>query len=728
MERIFVAEKHDVAKAIADVLGITSKKDGFYECGQDGVTWCAGHMLELCSPEDYDERFKKWSLDHLPIINVPWKYKVIQGRGKQLKIIKDLMIKAKTIVHAGDTDGEGQLLVDEILEFYRIEKPVKRVLINDNNERLVKRAIDNLRDNNEFFGLSQAALARSVGDQLYGFNMSRLYTLKAQQQGADGVFSVGRVQTPILGLVVNRDREIAAHKKHTYCVLQGFFQFDSLEFPAIYKTPESAPVDDKGRVTDKAFIEDVASACEGQLATITQAATKTKTDQPPLPYDLLELQADAFRKFGIKPDQALKLTQQLREKKLITYNRSDSRYLSDEQHQDAPIVLSAIAKSAPLLAGACGSANADIKSRCFNSDNVTAHHAIIPTEANYSVDSLTENERQLYLLIARQYVAQFWEPKVSEVTTIEIECAGHSFKATSTKIINPGWSRLYKNDQDNEEINQKAGDDEVSLNLTDLVSNQRGQCTSTLIDEKETTPPKHYTIATLLKDLKRVAKYVKDPEIAALLRAKDKDKKGESGGIGTPATRDTFIVKLQDRGYLAEKGKFLISTEVGQEFFDALPAFATQPDMTALWHGQQQEIEKGTLDTNSFINDLVRSVTEHVGEIKGGKLNIKAAEGVKCPNCSDGSLRRRKGAGKGFFWGCSGYPTCTTSSPDKRGLPDLKPKAKADVTDFECQECDSKLVRRVSTKKKKKTIWYGCSGFPKCKQTYFDNGGKPDYK
>jgi len=729
MDRIFVAEKHDVAKAIADVLGVTSKKDGFYECGQDGVTWCAGHMLELCSPEDYDERFKRWSLDHLPIINIPWKYKVISGRGKQLKIIKDLMVKAKTIVHAGDTDAEGQLLVDEILEFYRIEKPVKRVLINDNNERLVKRAIDNLRDNTEFFGLSQAALARSVGDQLYGFNMSRLYTLKAQQQGAEGVFSVGRVQTPILGLVVNRDREIAAHNKHFYYTLKGDFQFDNYAFPAMYKAPENAPTDDKGRVTNRAFIDGVASACKGQLATITQADTKTKKDLPPLPYDLLELQADAFRKFGIKPDKTLELTQILKTKKLITYNRSDCRYLSEEQHQDAPIVLSSIAKNAPLLAGACGSANADIKGRCFNSDNVTAHHAIIPTEASHSVDSLTEIERQLYLLIARQYVAQFWEPKVSEVTTIEIECAGHSFKATSTKIINPGWSRLYKNDQDNEEINQKAGDDEVSLNLTDLVSDQKGQCTSTTVEEKETAPPKHYTIATLLKDLKRVAKYVKDPAIAALLREKDKDKKGENGGIGTPATRDTFIVKLEGRGYLAEKGKFLISTELGQEFFDALPAFATQPDMTALWHGQQQEIEKGTLDTKSFINDLVRSVTDHVSEIKAGKLNIKAAEGVKCPSCANGALRRRK-SGKSFFWGCSGYPECKTSFPDTRGKPDMKPKAKAkaDVTDFKCLECDSKLVKRVSTKKKKKTIWYGCSGFPKCKQTYFDSGGKPDYK
>jgi DNA topoisomerase-3 len=337
-------------------------------------------MLELYTPEDYDERYKKWRLEDLPTVHIPWKYKPIQGRGKQLKIIKSLIDQASVIVHAGDTDGEGQLLVDEILENYGVTKPVKRILINDNNERMIRKSLADLRDNTDFYGLSQSALARSVGDQLYGFNMTRLYTLKAKEKGAEGVFSVGRVQTPILGLIVRRDREIAKHTKAYFYTVSGQFDVNNVQFKAVFKPSEQAPLDDSGRINNEDYATGIAAQVSGKKATVTQAKTEDKQEPPPLPYDLLELQADASRKFNIKPDQTLKITQQLREKKLITYNRSDCRYLNEEQHEDAPLVLATIAENAPVLAGPCSTAQPSIKSRCFNSRNVTAHHAIIPTE------------------------------------------------------------------------------------------------------------------------------------------------------------------------------------------------------------------------------------------------------------------------------------------------------------------------------------------------------------
>ncbi len=729
MERIFIAEKHEVAKAIADVLGVTRKGEGFYQCGEDGVTWCAGHMLELCSPEDYDQRYKNWSLDDLPIVHIPWKYKPIQGRGKQLKIIKSLIDKAAVVVHAGDTDGEGQLLVDEILETYNVLKPVKRILINDNNERMVRKALDNLRDNSEFYGLSQAALARSVGDQLYGFNMTRLYTLKAKEKGGTGVFSVGRVQTPILGLIVRRDREIASHKKAYFYTVSAQFQINDVEFKAVFKPTEDAPIDDSKRIISEQYANDVVAAVTGKQSLVTVAKTEDKSEPPPLPYDLLELQADASRKFGIKPDQTLKLTQQLREKKLITYNRSDCRYLNEEQHEDAGLVLNTIAENAPSLAGACSTADPAIKSRCFNSKNVTAHHAIIPTEGKGNIDELPEKEKQIYLLIARQYIAQFWGNKLSKVTTVEVEVEGHLFKATSKVITDPGWSRLYKNDQDNEEVHQAKGDDETDIPLTALSSGNEGTCLSAQSDKKETKPPKHYTSATLLKDLKRVAKYVSDPKIAALLRDKDKEKKGEQGGIGTPATRDSFIVKLAERGYIQEKGKNILSTELGQSFHDSLPLFATQPDLTALWHEQQKDIEAGSKETLDFLKELVGTVTEHISEIKTGDLNI-AVDGYDCPDCKQGILTRRKGK-YGHFWPCSRYPECKASFPDKGGKPDFTPKPKTEHSEHNCGACGKPLVRRKSKPKKGKkgaSFWYGCSGFPGCKQTYFEKNGKPDFQ
>lgn len=731
MERLFIAEKHDVAKAIADVLGVTSKGDGIYHCGNDGVTWCSGHMLELCSPEDYDERYKNWHLDDLPIVHIPWKYKPIQRQAKQLKIIKALIDKASVILNACDSDAEGQLLFDEILEYFNITKPVKRILINDNNERMIKKSLEDLRQNSDFYGLSQAALARSVGDQLYGFNMTRLYTLKAREKGAAGIYSVGRVQTPILGLIVRRDREIASHKKAYFYTVSGQFSVSGVEFKAVLKPGEDAPLDDANRISSEKYAADMVSVVSGNPAIISQAKTEDKSEPPPLPYDLLELQADASRKFGIKPDQTLKLTQQLREKKLITYNRSDCRYLNEEQHEDAPLVLAAIAENAPSLVGPCSTAEPTIKSRCFNNGNVTAHHAIIPTEGRGNVDELLEKEKQIYLLIARQYLAQFWGNKTSKITTVLVEVEGHTFKARSTEIIDAGWSRLYKNDTDNDEVHQAKGEDEVDTPLTALAEGDAGQCISAKSEKKETKPPKHYTQATLLKDLKQVAKYVTDPKIAALLRDKDKSKKGESGGIGTPATRDTFVVKLIERGYVEEKGKNIIASELGQSFHDTLPQFATQPDLTALWHEQQKDIESGSKETLAFINELVDTVKSHVEEIKSGEFNI-VVDTHDCPTCKQGLLTRRKGK-FGYFWPCNRYPECEASFPDKSGKPNFTPKAEVVASEYNCEECSKPLIRRKSNPKKgksKKTAsyWYGCSGFPDCKKTYFEKNGKPDFQ
>ena len=486
MNRVYIAEKHEVAKALAEVLGIRSKAEGYYACGNDAVTWCAGHMLELLDLADYDERYKNWHLEDLPIVPIPWKYKPIKNRGKQLKVIRSLIEASATVVHAGDTDSEGQLLVDEILTQYKVNKPVKRILINDNNPRMIKKALNDLRDNADFYGLSQAALARSVGDQLYGFNMTRLYTLKAREKGTHGVFSVGRVQTPILGLIVRRDREIAQHKKAYFYVVSGQFTINGTVFRAIFQPDDNAPLDDAKRITSEDFAHSVVAEVTGRPAAVTAAKTEDKRETPPLPYDLLELQADAGRKFGIKPDQTLALTQQLREKKLITYNRSDCRFLNEEQHADAPLVLEAIAANASVLHGACNTAQPAIKSRCFNNSNVTAHHAIIPTEGRYNFNALSENEQRLYLLIARQYIAQFWEDKTSKVTTVAVSVADHAFKARSTEVVNAGWSKLYKNDQDNEDVHKGKAEDEVDSPLVKLNTGDKGTCDSAEEEKKAT--------------------------------------------------------------------------------------------------------------------------------------------------------------------------------------------------------------------------------------------------
>jgi DNA topoisomerase-3 len=314
--RLFIAEKPELAKAIVEGLGGGRRKEGYYDCGNDWVTWCFGHLLHLLDPEDYDERYRIWRMDDLPIAPIPWRKKPAAAKSAQLRIIIQLLKQADSVVHAGDPDDEGQLLVDEILAYTRCRLPVQRLLINDNNTKVVRKALANLRDNREFASLSAAAEARAVGDQLYGYNLTRAYTLAARKAGYQGVLSVGRVQTPILGLVVRRDREFESHIKSFYYHVTGQFLIQGVAFPARYQVVEGDPVDDKGRLIDQQYAQRIADAVKGQPARILSADTKQKEQPAPLPYNLLKLQTDAARKFGMKPDQVKDITQSLRERHL----------------------------------------------------------------------------------------------------------------------------------------------------------------------------------------------------------------------------------------------------------------------------------------------------------------------------------------------------------------------------------------------------------------------------
>ena len=717
-EIVVIAEKPELARAIAEGLGGGSRKDGYIDCGRHYVAWAIGHMLELVDPDE------PWSMATLPISFVPWTKRPVPKTASQLRTIRDLLKSAKGVIHAGDPDEEGQLIVDEILEWAGCRLPVQRVLINDNNPKVVQRALGNMRDNREFAGMSAAAEARGVGDLLYGVNMTRAFTLAAQAKGYQGVLSVGRVQTPILGLVVRRDREFEAHTKGYYHTVVGLFQFGAHAFPARYQIAEGDPVDEKGRLSDQAHAQAIAAAVAGRPAKIISAATSVKEAPPPLPYNLLKLQTDASRKFGFRPDKVKEITQALREKhRLITYNRSDSEYLSDEQHADAAGVLAAIGATAPVLAAPVKRADPAIKSRAFNSAKVSAHHAIIPTEATADLTALTDAEQKIYLLIARAYLAQFWPTHRYDQTDIVVEVEGRRFTTRSNVTTRPGWTVLYKNDAGNEDL---AGDEEtIALDLRAVGTGQPGACTGASADRQETKPRPLYTMATLLTDLTRVAKYVRDERLRKLLIEKDKDKAGEHGGIGTPATRDSIIATLFDRGFLIEKGKNIVSSAQAREFYDALPDQAKYPDMTAVWHEQQRAIAEGKNDARSFVQNLAEYVAREVETVKehGLAINIDAPA---CPTCSR-PLRRMKGS-KGHFWSCTGYAEgCKFTADDKAGKPILAKKEPAPVSVMHrCMACGKGLIRRPSAKKKN-SFWWSCSGYPACSQTYFDAKGKPDY-
>lgn len=455
-----------------------------------------------------------------------------------------------------------------------------------------------------------------------------------------------------------------------------------------------------------------------------EAINESKKTNPPLPYNLLELQAECSKKFGYKPDKTLDITQSLREKhKLITYNRSDCSYLPENLFVEAPATLESIKSNLTGFSDFIDEADSSIKSSAWNDENVTAHHGIIPTSQTVDIVNLSKDELNVYTLIAKKFVAQFYEPKEYIHTQVELSIKDNIFTASSKRITKQGFEVLFKGEieDDDEELEENS-------NLEDIKESASALCEDITISKEKTKPKPYYTMATLLKDLTGVAKYIKDPEIKKLLIEKDRGKKGENGGIGTPATRSAHIKNLFDKGYIIEDKKSIKSTSTGRKLIELSPATLSSPDMTALWFEEQKEIIEGTLTKEEFLSRVKNYIAQEIERIKGdNKFSDIAIDenAIKCTSCDNGVLRRIKSKDGKFFWGCSNYQGgCKATFADERGKPKIiKPSG------YKCPECkDGDLIRRKSekSKDKKSSYWWGCSNFSKgCKYTTFDDNGKP---
>ncbi|EEG1124390.1 DNA topoisomerase III [Salmonella enterica subsp. diarizonae] len=639
--RLWIAEKPSVASDIVKALGGNfTRHDGYAESATDIVSYCVGHVLEMVPPEVINPAYATWSLDTLPLKLYPVQLQPKESVAKQantlIKLIKRPDIK--TVVHCGDPDDEGQLLVDEVLEFAGNTAPVKRALINDNTAPAVKKAITSLKDNKDFRGLYLKALMRSAGDAIYGFSMSRCYSIKAREKGYRGVLSVGRVQTPVLGLIVRRWRENQSHTASFYYLLTGNFISRADEFRARWQPSEYAPIDDKKRLNDKKWADGLAKTLAGKQASVLAAAVDTgKTTAAPLPFNLVRLQQYMNQTYKLTAQQTLDITQALREKhKAITYNRSDCSYLSDEQFIEAPKIVESL-KS--LVNFNNLETDTSQKSKAFDSKKVSAHTAIIPTTNIPDISQLTVNERAVYLAIAKYYLIQFLPKKVYDEAIAEIKCGDETFKVSARKITNVGFTSFIgeEKDDDDQEENSAAFDILSRLRTGETIT-----CQNVDVKEQKTKPQPLFTEASLLAALVRVADFVSNPRIKQLLKEKDKDKKDEHGGIGTPATRATIIETLKKRNYISvEKGKF-IPTEAGLALIDALPDSVTQPDMTAVWAEKQAAIETGQMTIDKFIDGLYSEISRLV---ESAAINISATENqtskisldrltVKCPSCN----------------------------------------------------------------------------------------------
>lgn len=655
--KLFIAEKPAVANDIIKAIGGNfSRNDGYSESTSDIVTNAFGHIIESQPPENYDPAYKEWKTETLPLKLFPVQYQPKESAVKQVKTILELIKRPDVteIVHAGDPDDEGQLLIDEILEYAGNTKPVKRVLINDNTLPAVKKALANLKDNRDFKGMYLKALARSVADAVYGLSMTRAYTVAAKANGYQGVLSVGRVQTPVLGLIVNRTRANQSHTASFYYTMTGHFQRGTDVINASWKPGEFAPLVDK-HLTDKAWANGTATSLKGKPAIVEAAAVDDRKTAPPLPFNLVRLQQSMNRKHKLTAQQTLDITQQLRERyKAITYNRSDCSYLSDEQYSEAPKILEALK---PLYEGGNVSVDATRKSKAFDSKKVTAHTAIIPTANVPDLNALTPDERNVYTAIANQYLVQFMAEKLYQEASVSLKCGDEFFSVRARKTTDRGFEAFLGADTEEKPDTDSDSDDGAFELASKIRTGETLTTNSVTVNEKKTTPPPLFTEATLLAALVRVADFVTNPEIKKLLKEKDKDKKDEHGGIGTPATRAQILETLKKRNYISvEKGK-LIPTDTGYALIDALPDIAVNPDMTALWAEKQVAIENGELTVEQFINELYDELSGMVSEASVDNLKVepKSPSGqsqrleAKCPNCGKDIAVRPAGF---FCTGC----------------------------------------------------------------------------
>lgn len=674
--RLFIAEKPDVARGIAEVLGQTGKGQGFIECGQDKVTWCFGHMLEQAEPDEYTpdnvprgtNGKKVWRVDELPIIPNTWLMRAKPDAEAQLAVIGRLIREANEIVNAGDPDREGQLLVDEVLEHFGNQKPVSRYWASARDAVSVKRALAALKPNATYTGWGLAAKGRARADWLIGMNLTRAYTLRAQRGGSRALLAVGRVQTPTLALVVARDREIENFKPIPYFTLAASIQHEGGTFLASWRPrEEQAGLDPDGRLIDKAQADALVQALTGKPARIESYEQAGKKQGQPLGLSLTSLTALAAKRWGYTADQILKACQSLYEvHKLTSYPRTDCGYLPESQHADAGQVLAAIKHVNPELASLVDKADPRIKSKTWDDAKVTAHHAIIPTMHKGAAASLREDERNIYGLILRSYLAQFFPAHEYKATSITVAVEGESFQAKGRVVTLQGWREVFQEEEADDAAEGEGGEAQA---LPPMKQGDAAQCLAVNCRAAKTKAPPRFDEGSLPLAMENIHRFVTDPEHKKILK--------EGDGIGTVATRAAIITELKDKGYLENKGKALISTTLGRSLIDALPEIVRSPVLTALFERMLKGIEQGGAQLEAFQSKQEAFIRQEVAKANVGGVTIAGAKTAapvstlhKCMACGSGLSRRPGKKPKTFWWGCSNFPTCSQTYADVAGKPD----------------------------------------------------------
>lgn len=635
--KVCIAEKPSVAREIALILGAKSKRDGYYEGNGYQISWTFGHLCTLKEPHEYDLNWKYWHMNDLPLIPPRFGIRVIPDTGvqKQFDILEKLIANAEEVINCGDAGQEGEVIQRWVLHKAKCNVPVKRLWISSLTEEAIREGFENLREGSDFDRLYAAGSTRAIGDWLLGINATRLYTLK--YAGGKSVLSIGRVQTPTLALIVNRQKEIENFVPQTYW-----------ELKTVYREVSFAAT--RGRFDNKeegvAFLDQIKS----EPFEIVSVEKKSGKEQPPRLYDLTSLQVDCNRKFNLSAEETLRIIQTLYEKKLTTYPRVDTTYLSDDIYKKIPDILKKLTPYKefvdPLL-----KAKIRKSKKVFDDKKVTDHHAIIPTGVIPS--GLRYEEKQVYDLVTKRFISVFYpDCKVSN-TTVMGKVTNIEFKATGKQIVEPGWRVLYAKDSN-------VGEGVI---LPAFVKGETGEHQPDLA-EKQTQPPKYYSEATLLRAMETAGKQVDDDELRELMK---------ENGIGRPSTRANIIETLFKRRYIKKEKKRLVATITGVQLIDTIQnELLKSAELTGQWEKKLREIELGNFEVNQFMAELKNMVVGIVWDVKSRK-NINAIEVIDeakgkeekktevkskkeapvdltCPKCKEGKIIKGKSV-----WGCTNW-------------------------------------------------------------------------
>lgn len=644
---VCIAEKPSVARDIAEVLGARNRKEGYIEGNGYQVTWTFGHLCTLKEPHEYTPAWKSWSLSSLPMLPPRFGIKLINDPGieKQFHIIEGLMQQADEIINCGDAGQEGELIQRWVMQKAGARCPVKRLWISSLTEEAIREGFANLKEQSEFQPLYEAGLSRAIGDWLLGMNATRLYTLKYGQNRQ--VLSIGRVQTPTLALIVKRQQEIENFKPEPYW-----------ELKTVYR--ETTFNSTKGKFSSKEEGEKFLETVRNSDFTVTDVSAKKGTEAPPRLFDLTSLQVECNKKFSYSADMTLQLIQSLYEKKVATYPRVDTTFLSDDIYPKCPNILAGLKDYAGFTAPLAGKKLLKSK-KVFDNSKVTDHHAIIPT--GVQPQGLTDMEKRVFDLIARRFIAVFYPDCKFSTTTVLGEVDKVEFKATGKQILEPGWKVIFAKEQQEE---SKEGEEERVLPL--FTVGESGPHIPDLT-EKWTQPPKPYTEATLLRAMETAGKLVDNDELRDALK---------ENGIGRPSTRAAIIETLFKRHYIRKERKNLIATPTGVELIQLIhEELLKSAELTGIWEKKLREIERRSYDAATFLAELKQMVTEIVYSVLRDNTNRRV------------TIMPNESSDKG-----------TTKSKAKKGSTS---KTKASDTENETASAKPKRTRKASTTTKEQT-------------------------